>query len=117
MAYDRDATCGFGFAGFGRLARRFEQPGSGKSLHSQLRTNATQASGVHVPEGGSSPKVNNSGDSSWHKTRIFISEVFRFEELAFELVTLDCYKVFFRDMEIGELNAEELRFRAARRVV
>jgi hypothetical protein len=30
---------------------------------------------------------------------------------------LDFYKVFFRDMEIGELNAEELRFRAARRVV
>ncbi len=54
---------------------------------------------------------------SWHKTRIFISEVFRFEELAFELVTPDFYKVFFRDMEIGELNVEELRFRAARRVV
>jgi hypothetical protein len=27
------------------------------------------------------------------------------------------YRVFFRDMEIGELNVEELRFRAARRVV
>ena len=27
------------------------------------------------------------------------------------------YRVFLRDMEIGELNAEELRFRAARRVV
>src|ERR1700734_3160686 len=26
-------------------------------------------------------RVNNSGDISWHKTRIFISEVFRFEEL------------------------------------
>ena len=34
-----------------------------------------------------------------------------------ELVTPDFYRVFFRDMEIGELNAEELRFRAARRVV
>ena len=32
-------------------------------------------------------KVNNSGDISWHKTRIFISEVFRFEELALELTT------------------------------
>jgi hypothetical protein len=32
------------------------------------------------------------------------------------VVTPDFYKVFFRDMEIGELNAEELRFRAARRV-
>jgi hypothetical protein len=62
-------------------------------------------------------RVNNSGDISWHKDRIFISEVFRFEELGFELITPGCYKVFFRDMEIGELNAEELRFRAARRVV
>jgi hypothetical protein len=61
--------------------------------------------------------VNNSGDISWHKTRIFISEVFRFEELAFELVTPEFYRVFFREMEIGELNVEELRFRAARRVV
>ena len=29
-------------------------------------------------------RVNNSGDISWHKSRVFISEVFRFEELAFE---------------------------------
>jgi hypothetical protein len=62
-------------------------------------------------------RVNNSGDISWHKNRVFISEVFRFEELAFELITPGFYRVFFRDMEIGELNAEELRFRAARRVV
>jgi hypothetical protein len=47
----------------------------------------------------------------------FISEVFRFEELAFELITPGFYRVFFRDMEIGELNVEGLRFRAARRVV
>ena len=48
--------------------------------------------------------MNNSGDISWHKNRIFISEVFRFEELAFELITPGFYRVFFRDMEIGELN-------------
>jgi hypothetical protein len=57
------------------------------------------------------------GTHSWHKNRVFISEVFRFEELGFELITPGCYRVFFRDMEIGELNAEELRFIAARRVV
>ena len=62
-------------------------------------------------------RVNNSGDISWHKTRIFISEVFRFEELGFELISPGLYRVFFRDMEIGELNAEELRFRSARRIV
>jgi hypothetical protein len=69
------------------------------------------------PKGVLLRRVNNSGDISWHKTRIFISEVFRFEELAFELVTPEFYRVFFREMEIGELNVEELRFRAARRVV
>jgi hypothetical protein len=61
--------------------------------------------------------VNNSGDISRHKTRIFISEVFRFEELGFELISRGLYRVFFRNIEIGELNAEELRFRSARRIV
>jgi hypothetical protein len=61
-------------------------------------------------------RVNNSGDISWHRNRVFISEVFRFEELAFELITPGIYRAFFRDMEIGELNVEELRYRAARRV-
>ena len=71
----------------------------------------------NYPKGVLLRRVNNSGDISWHKGRVFISEVFRFEELAFELVTPDFYKVFFRDMEIGEFNADELRFRAAPRVV
>lgn len=62
-------------------------------------------------------RVNNTGDISWHRNRIFISEVFRFEELGFELVTPGFYRVFFQDMEIGEFNAEERRFRSARRVV
>ena len=61
--------------------------------------------------------MNNSGDISLHKNRIFISGVFRLEELGFELITPGFYRVFFRDMEIGELNVKEHRFRAARRVV
>ena len=69
------------------------------------------------PKGLLLRRVNNSGDISWHKNRVFISEVFRFEELAFELITPGFYRVFFREMEIGEFNVEELRFRAARRVV
>jgi hypothetical protein len=56
------------------------------------------------PKGISSRRVNNSGDISWHKTRIFTSEVFRFVELAFELVVPGFYRVFFRDMEIGNLT-------------
>ena len=62
-------------------------------------------------------RVNNSGDISWHKNRVFISEVFRFEELGVELITPRLYRVFFRDMEIGEFSSEEMRFRAARRVL
>ena len=52
------------------------------------------------PKGLLLRRVNNSGDTSWHKNRVFISEVFRFEELAFELITPGFYRVFFRDMEI-----------------
>ena len=59
--------------------------------------------------------VNNSGDISWHKDRVFISEVFRFEEIGFEQVTEGIYKVFFRSMEIGEFDVEALRFRPVRR--
>jgi hypothetical protein len=42
---------------------------------------------------------------------VFISEVFRFEDLGFEMVAEDFYKVFFRDLEIGEFDVEALRFR------
>jgi len=49
------------------------------------------------PKGLLLRRVNNSGDISWHKDRVFISEVFRFEDLGFELVAEDFYKVFFRD--------------------
>jgi hypothetical protein len=41
--------------------------------------------------------------------RVFISEVFRFEILGFEQVDEDFYKVYFRDVEIGEFDAEALR--------
>ena len=55
--------------------------------------------------------VNNSGDISWHKRRAFISEVFGFEVVGFEQVDEGFYKVYFRDVEIGEFDAEALRFR------
>lgn len=71
----------------------------------------TYPKGIHLR------RVNNSSDISWHKKRIFISEVFRFEELGVELITPGLYRVFFRDIEIGELDSEELRFRTARRVL
>ncbi len=63
------------------------------------------------PKGFMTRRVNNSGDISWHKDRVFISEVFRFENLGLELVAEDFYKVFFREVEIGEFDVEALRFR------
>jgi transposase InsO family protein len=63
------------------------------------------------PKGFLTRRVNNSGDVSWHKGRVFISEVFRFEDLGFELVAEDFYKVFFREIEIGGFDVEALRFR------
>jgi hypothetical protein len=63
------------------------------------------------PHGFMLRRVNNSGDISWHKGRVFISEVFRFEVLGFEQVDEDFYKVSFRDVEIGEFDAEALCFR------
>jgi hypothetical protein len=38
---------------------------------------------------------------------------FRFEDLGFESVAEDFYKVFFRNTEIGEFDVEALRFRPA----
>ena len=63
------------------------------------------------PRGFLTRRVNNSGDISWHKRRVFISEVFRFEDLGFELVAENFFKVFFRDIELGEFDVEALRFR------
>jgi hypothetical protein len=56
-------------------------------------------------------RVNNSGEISCNKGRVFISEVFRFEVLGIEQVEEDFYKVYFRDVEIGEFDAESPRFR------
>jgi hypothetical protein len=68
---------------------------------------------VH-PKGFELRRVNNnSGDISLHKGRVFISEVFRMEILGFEQVEEDFYKVYFRDLEIGEFDSEALRFRPA----
>src|SRR5271165_3240765 len=63
------------------------------------------------PNGFITRRVNNSGDISWHKGRVFISEVLRFEELGFEEVEDGFYNVFFREVEIGVFDAEALRFR------
>jgi transposase InsO family protein len=99
---------GTGLLGLSKLSLGWMKLGI---VHERIQAGRPQQNGRHER------RVNNSGDISWHKNRIFISEAFRFEELGVELITPGLYRVFFRDMEIGELNSEELRFRAARRVV
>jgi transposase InsO family protein len=58
-------------------------------------------------------RVNNSGDISWHKGRVFISEVFRNEEIGFEAMEEDVYRVLFGNTKLGEFNSSEMRFRPA----
>ena len=57
--------------------------------------------------------MNNSGDISWHKGRVSVSEVSRFEILGFEQVEEGFYRVYFRYVEIGEFDSEALGFRPA----
>ena len=59
-------------------------------------------------------RVNMSGDISWHKDRVFISQVFSFEDLGFEEMDEDVFRVYFREIEHGELDVTELRFRPVR---
>jgi hypothetical protein len=59
--------------------------------------------------------VNNSGDISWHKGRVFVSEVFRNEEIGLEQMDEDVHRVFFCHTELGEFNTADMRFRPALR--
>jgi hypothetical protein len=52
---------------------------------------------------------------SWHKGRVFVSEVFRNEEIGLEQMDEDVHRVFFCNTELGEFNSSEMRFRPALR--
>ena len=60
-------------------------------------------------------RVNNSGDISWHKGRVFVSEVLRNEEIGLEQMDEDVHRVFFHHTDLGEFNSAERRFRPALR--
>jgi hypothetical protein len=55
--------------------------------------------------------VNDAGDISWHKSRVFISEVFRGEDIGLEKVEDRFYKIYFCNLEVGEFDVNDLRFR------
>ena len=45
---------------------------------------------------------------------MFISQVFSFEDLGFEEMDEEIFRVYFREIELGELDVTELRFRPVR---
>jgi hypothetical protein len=55
--------------------------------------------------------VYNSVDISWRKDRVFVSEVFRNEEIGLEQMDEDMHGVFFRNTERGKFNSSQMRFR------
>src|SRR5580698_2289162 len=69
--------------------------------------------GYQYPRSFQTRRVNNSGDISWHKSRVFVSEVFRNEEIGLEQMDEDVHRVFFCNTELGEFNSSEMRFRPA----
>jgi hypothetical protein len=59
---------------------------------------------------GSTPAATSAGT----KSVFFISQVFSFEDLGFEEMDEDIFRVYFRDIELGELDVAELRFGSVR---
>jgi hypothetical protein len=47
------------------------------------------------PRGFQTRRVNTSGDISWHKDRVFVSQVFSFEDLGFEEMDEEIFRVYF----------------------
>jgi hypothetical protein len=66
---------------------------------------------TRYPRSFQARRVNNSGDISWHKGRVFVSEVFCNEEIGLEQMDEDVHSVFFCNTELGEFNTSEMRFR------
>jgi len=108
---------------FDRFRRIFNHERPHEGLNNETPASLYQRSSVMFPRtlapftyprGFEIRRVNTSGDISWHKERIFISQVFSFEDLGFEEMDEDIFRVYFREIELGELDVSELRFRPVR---
>jgi transposase InsO family protein len=86
-----------------------ETPGSIYVPSSRLLPRYTKAH--QYPVHFQTRRVNDAGDISWHKSRVFISEVFRGEDIALEKVEENFYRVYFCSLEVGEFNVDDMRFR------
>jgi hypothetical protein len=51
--------------------------------------------------------------SAGTRALVFVSEVFRNEEIGLEQMDEDVHRVFFCNTELGEFNSSEMRFRPA----
>jgi len=86
-----------------------ETPGS--IYEPSTRLLPSRVASFQYPRSFQKRRVNNSGDISWHKGRVFVSEVFRNEEIELEQMDEDVHRVFFCNTELGEFNSAEMRFR------
>jgi Integrase core domain len=86
-----------------------ETPGSLYAHGTRLLPRYTKA--YIYPAHFQTRRVNGTGDISWHKNRVFISEVFRGEDIGLGKVEEHFYRVYFCNLEIGEFDVHDLRFR------
>jgi hypothetical protein len=86
-----------------------ETPGSIYVPSTRLLPSSVKS--FQYPRSFQTRRVNNSGDISWYKGRVFVSEVFRNEEIGLEQMDEEVHRVFFCNTELGEFNSEEMRFR------
>lgn len=63
------------------------------------------------PKSFQTRRANNGGDITWHKGRVFVSEVFRNEEIGLEKMDENVHRVVFCNTELGEFMSAEMRFR------
>jgi hypothetical protein len=103
-----------------RLVFNFERPHEalanetpGSIYAPSARLLPSRVASFQYPRSFQTRRVNNSGDISWHKGRVFISEVFRNEEIGLEQMDEDVHRVFFCNTELGAFNSSEMRFRPA----
>jgi hypothetical protein len=71
----------------------------------------TRAVSFAYPKSFQTRRVKDSGDISWHKGRVFVSEVFRNEDIGLEQMDDDVHSRVFCNTELGEFNTSEMRFR------
>ena len=89
-------------------ALRNETPGSVYVPSTRVLPRYTKAH--RYPDSFQTRRVNDAGDISWHKNRVFISQVFRGEDIALEKIEENLYRVHFCSLEVGTFDVNDMRF-------